>query len=239
MLKRGTLVADPLDPKNWEAYSPKSSDEGERRDAFTSLNADDEYFRRTGGTKPLPPPKEITRVVENTRLGKATLKQEVLDSSNFSNSEKHSMATVETISQRTIRYPEQDMIAAQMNIPNRVSSPPRPSSLEKGCMKPTTSFMKLSIEENPTPQTTLHHYGDQGNIAKSMSLSWLAYQREVKRTWRNVCVSIFDSFTARIRKCSTWGVQTQSIRRWEKDTRFSILSTKERGLSTSGDEGYD
>ena len=170
MLKRGTLVADPLDPKNWEAYSPKSSDEGERRDAFTSLNADDEYFRRTGGTKPLPPPKETTRVVENTRLGKATLKQEVLDSSNFSNSEKHSVATtvVETISQRTIRYPEQDMIAAQMNIPNPgVSSPPRPSSLEKGCMKPTTSFMKLSIEENPTPQTIPPPiYGDQGNIGE-------------------------------------------------------------------------
>ena len=59
MLKRGTLVADPLDPKNWEAYSPKSSDEGERRDAFTSLNADDEYFRRTGGTKPLPHRKKL------------------------------------------------------------------------------------------------------------------------------------------------------------------------------------
>ena len=28
---------------------------------FTSLNADDEYFRRTGGTKPPPPPIESNR----------------------------------------------------------------------------------------------------------------------------------------------------------------------------------
>ena len=33
MLKRGTVVTDPLDPKNWEAYSPKSSNEEERKDA--------------------------------------------------------------------------------------------------------------------------------------------------------------------------------------------------------------
>ena len=59
------------------------------------------------------------------------------------------------------------MIAAQKNIPNPgVSSPPRPSSLEKG-MKPTASFMKLSIEENPTPQTIPPPiYGDQGNIGE-------------------------------------------------------------------------
>merc|ERR1712159_570120 len=34
-------------------------------------------------------------------------------------------------------------------------------------MKPTTSFMKLSIEENPTPQTIPPPiYGDQGNIGE-------------------------------------------------------------------------
>jgi broad specificity phosphatase PhoE len=197
MLKRGAVIADPLDPQNWEAYSPKSSTEGERKDAFTSLNADDEYFRRTGGTKPPPPPIESNRaksmsisgvtrhvldatsdvvkvskesekqqLVGNNRVGPAAPKQEVRDSVNNSNGEKQP-SSAETISQRTIRYPEQDMIAAQKNIPNPgVSSPPRPSSLEKG-MKPTASFMKLSIEENPTPQTIPPPiYGDQGNIGE-------------------------------------------------------------------------
>jgi len=197
MLKRGTVVTDPLDPKNWEAYSPKSSNEEERKDAFTSLNADDDHFRRTGGTKPPPPPKEgnatkstiasgITRhildttsnvvkvtekqqFVENNRVGKAAPKQEAEDNINISNSEKQFTATsAETISQRTIRYPEQDVIAPQKNIPNPgVSSPPIPSSLDKGGMKPTASFMKLSLEENPTPQTIPPPiYGDQGNIGE-------------------------------------------------------------------------
>ena len=151
MLKRGAVIADPLDPQNWEAYSPKSSTEGERKDAFTSLNADDEYFRRTGGTKPPPPPIESNRaksmsisgvtrhvldatsdvvkvskesekqqLVGNNRVGPAAPKQEVRDSVNNSNGEKQP-SSAETISQRTIRYPEQRRFrSARFGIRSRI-----------------------------------------------------------------------------------------------------------------------
>jgi len=182
LLNRNDLrknVADPLDPKNWEAYSPKH--ENEIKDAFEDLNVPVER-------KPPPPPKQhhhhhaeeghlraAARTTANNNNNNNNHNENSTHANNNKTAEpsqqtmKRVVSKAETIIQRTIRYPEHDMIAPQLNIPNPgISSPPRPSSMEKNHnMKPTSSFMKLSIEENPTPQTIPPPiYGDQGNIGE-------------------------------------------------------------------------
>jgi hypothetical protein len=201
-------VADPLDPKNWEAYSPKH--ENEIKDAFEDLNVP--VVR-----KPPPPPKQhhqhhaeeghlraAARTTANNNNNNHNHNENSTHANNNKTAEpsqqtmKRVVSKAETIIQRTIRYPEHDMIAPQLNIPNPgISSPPRPSSMEKNHnMKPTSSFMKLSIEENPTPQTIPPPiYGDQGNIGEKHVLVMVGL--------RNACVNIFDFFMAQTQKFST------------------------------------
>ena len=89
-----------------------------------------------------------------------------------------------------------------------------------------SSFV-LAPEDNPTPQSVPPPtFGDQGNIGEKHVLVMVGLPArgefifrgcsnclpirthlcsfQVRRTWRNGCANIFDSFTAHGPRCSTW-----------------------------------